>query len=77
VFAERDDGPWSLWDWQHWRSRTYTRALEAADTGYVKPYALRHSLASLLPAEGRSVHYVARQLGHAPSMTLAVVPIAS
>ena len=32
----------------------------------------RHSFASLVLAEGRSVRYVARQLGHAPSMTLDV-----
>ena len=72
VFPGRDGGPWSLWDWQHWRNRTYARAMKAADLDYVKPYSLRHSFASLLLAEGRSVHYVARQLGHAPSMTLDV-----
>lgn len=31
---------------------------------------LRHSFASLLLAEGKSVHYVARQLGHSPALTL-------
>ena len=36
-----------------------------------RPYDLRHSFASLLLAEGRSVHYVARQLGHSPALTLS------
>jgi integrase len=33
-------------------------------------YALRHSFASLLLHEGRSVVYVARQLGHDARLTL-------
>jgi len=36
-----------------------------------RPYDLRHSFASLLLAEGRSVHYVARRLGHSPALTLS------
>jgi integrase len=35
-----------------------------------RPYDLRHTFASLLLAEGRSVHYVAEQLGHSAVMTL-------
>jgi site-specific recombinase XerD len=31
----------------------------------------RHSFASLLLAEGRTVHYVAAQLGHSPALTLS------
>ena len=34
------------------------------------PYDLRHSLASLLLHEGRSVIYVARQLGHSAQLTM-------
>ena len=34
------------------------------------PYTLRHSFASLLLHEGRSVIYVARQLGHDARLTL-------
>ncbi len=34
------------------------------------PYDLRHSFASLLLHEGRSVIYVARQLGHDATLTL-------
>jgi integrase len=35
-------------------------------------YDLRHSFASLLLHEGRSVTYVARQLGHAATLTLTL-----
>jgi integrase len=70
IFPARAGGPWPRWDWQNWRRRTFGAALEAAGVEHARPYDLRHSFASLLLAEGRSVHYVARQLGHAPSMTL-------
>ena len=36
-----------------------------------RPYDLRHSFASLLLAEGGSIHYVARRLGHSPALTLS------
>ena len=36
-----------------------------------RPYGLRHSFASLLLHEGRSVIYVARQLGHDARLTLS------
>jgi site-specific recombinase XerD len=36
-----------------------------------RPYDLRHSFASLLLHEGRSVIYVARQLGHDARLTLS------
>lgn len=35
-----------------------------------RPHGLRHSFASLLLAEGCTVHYVAGQLGHSPTLTL-------
>lgn len=37
---------------------------------HARPYNLRHSFASLLLHEGRSVIYVARQLGHDARLTL-------
>jgi integrase len=37
-----------------------------------RPYDLRHGFASLLLHEGRSVIYVARQLGHDARLTLTV-----
>jgi integrase len=36
-----------------------------------RPYDLRHSFASLLLHEGRTVIYVARQLGHDARLTLS------
>lgn len=35
----------------------------------LRPYDLRHTFASLLLAEGRSLHYVADQLGHGAEQT--------
>lgn len=37
----------------------------------MRPYDLRHAFCSLLIAEGLSVVEIARQAGHAPTMTLA------
>ena len=53
-----------------WRRRAFARALTAAGDVTSTPYVLRHSFASLLLHEGRSVIYVARQLGHDPRLTL-------
>src|SRR5438067_13606228 len=54
-----------------WRARAWTAALEACGVAYQRPYDLRHSFASLLLHEGRSVIYVARQLGHDARLTLS------
>jgi integrase len=53
-----------------WRGRSWAAALKAADIAYQRPYDLRHSFASLLLHEGRSVIYVARQLGHGADLCL-------
>ena len=45
--------------------------MRAAGVEHTTPYALRHSFASLLLHEGRSVIYVARQLGHDARLTLS------
>ena len=42
-----------------------------ADPPSARPYDLRHSFASLLLHEGRSVVSVARQLGHGAGLTLS------
>jgi integrase len=57
-------------DWPNWRNRAWKPARQAA--GFRgRPYDLRHTFASLLIAEGRSVHEVARLLGHStPRLTL-------
>jgi len=49
----------------------FARAVEAAGLAHARPYDLRHSFASLLLHEGRSVIYVARQLGHDARLTLS------
>jgi integrase len=49
----------------------FARAAVAADVPSAKPYTLRHSFCSLLLHEGRSVIYVARQLGHDAKLTLS------
>lgn len=53
-----------------WRGRGFARALLAARVEHARPYDLRHSFASLLLYEGRSVIYVARQLGHGADLTM-------
>jgi integrase len=49
-----------------WRSRAWTAALAACGVAYQRPY----DFASLLLHEGRSVIYVARQLGHGAGLTM-------
>lgn len=71
VFPRADGDPWTMEDWSNWRGRTWRQACEKAALDPVpRPYDLRHSFASLLLAEGRTVHYVAGQLGHSPELTL-------
>jgi integrase len=70
VFPGKDGRPWTLSAYQSWRRRAFRRAIEAAGLVRARPYDLRHSFASLLLHEGRSVIYVARQLGHDARLTL-------
>jgi integrase len=49
----------------------FARAAQAAGVPSATPYTLRHSFCSLLLHEGRSVVYVARQLGHDAKLTLS------
>ena len=70
--AHPDAVTWTKTDWQTWRTSRWDRACKlAAVPTTPRPYDLRHSFASLLLAEGRSVHYVARRLGHSPTLTLS------
>lgn len=76
-----DDGPdapifpgpagdrWTDEAYKSWARRTFAAAAKAAGCAKVTPYGLRHSFASLLLHEGRSIPYVAAQLGHSPAMT--------
>jgi integrase len=70
VFPDEDGGAWSANGFNKWRARGFTDAVEAAGVGHARPYDLRHSFASLLLHEGRSVIYAARQLGHGADMTM-------
>lgn len=70
LFPNHIGEPWSLAAYQSWRRRAFDRAVKAAAIDHTTPYALRHSFASLLLHEGRSVIYVARQLGHDARLTL-------
>jgi integrase len=71
VFPSKKCGPWTLAAYQSWRRRAFRRARDCAGISDGRPYDLRHSFASLLLHEGRSVIYVARQLGHDARLTLS------
>jgi integrase len=71
VFPSKKGEPWTLAAYQSWRGRAFRRARNAAGVEEGRPYDLRHSFASLLLHEGRSVIYVARQLGHDARLTLS------
>ena len=50
---------------QNWRQRVWIPALESAGVAYFRTYDLRHTCATLLLYEGRTVNEVAEHLGHA------------
>jgi integrase len=70
VFPGKDGPPWTQAAYQSWRRRAFRRVTRAARLSRARPYDLRHSFASLLLHEGRSVIHVARQLGHDARLTL-------
>jgi integrase len=70
VFPGPEGRLWSKTTYDNWRRRAFDRAVEKAGADRATPYTLRHSFASLLLHEGRSVIYVARQLGHDARLTL-------
>ncbi|HEY5262034.1 MAG TPA: tyrosine-type recombinase/integrase [Solirubrobacteraceae bacterium] len=71
IFPGPNGREWDKTTYDNWRSRTFNRLLRAASLRRARPYDLRHSFASLLIYEGRTVIYVARQLGHSPTLTLS------
>ncbi len=72
VFPGADGRAWTKDDWDVFRSNGWKTACKRAQLDPVpRPYDLRHSFASLLLAEGNTVHYVAAQLGHSPVLTLS------
>jgi Phage integrase family len=68
--SEHDGQPWSEAAYQSWRRRAFAHAHKAAGVEHARLYDLRHSFASPLLHEGRSVIYVAPQLGHGAQLTL-------
>jgi integrase len=62
VFPDADGGYLRR---QNWRQRVWVPALAAAAIPYFRPYDLRHTCATLLIYEGRTVNEVAQHLGHA------------
>lgn len=72
VFPREDGEAWTKDDWDVFRANGWRTACKRAQIPHVpRPYDLRHSFASLLLAEVRTVHYVASQLGHSPVLTLS------
>lgn len=71
VIPAQDGGAWSEIAYEHWRAGIWLDTLAAAGVERQRPYDLRHSFASLLLHEGRSVIYVARQLGHGAALTMS------
>jgi integrase len=70
VIPAHDGGPWSEVGYEQWIGNVWAPALERLELDYQRPYDLRHSFASLLFHEGRSVVYVARQLGHSTAVCM-------
>jgi integrase len=60
VFATRAGRPWNL---NNWRARVWQPAVERAGIAPCTPYDGRHTFASLLIHEGKSMPYVAAAMG--------------
>lgn len=71
VFPDDCGGQWSANGFEKWRVRRFVKLAREAGAEGARPYDLRHSFASLLLHEGRSVIYVARQLGHGAELTMS------
>lgn len=72
VLPGQGGGEWTEVAYEQWRARVWAKALDDAGLPYRRVYDLRHSFASLLLHEGRSVIDVARQLGHGAALTMGV-----
>lgn len=70
VFPPMEGAIWTANAFEKWRRRSFTPAVAELGLPDARPYDLRHSFASLLLHEGRSVIYVARQLGHGAELTM-------
>jgi len=70
VFPTTTGELWHDHDWRNWRRRVFDPLAKDIGAPGMRPYDLRHAFCSLLIAEGMSIVEVARQAGHAPTMTL-------
>ena len=70
LFPSTDGSLWTANGFEKWRRRCFQPKLALIGLDRGRPYDLRHSFASLLLHEGRSVIYVARQLGHGAELTM-------
>jgi integrase len=70
VFPTTTGRLWRDHDWRNWRRRVFDPLATSLGAPGMRPYDLRHAFCSLLIAEGLSIVEVARQAGHAPTMTL-------
>lgn len=64
VFPMKDGRFWTDTAYRNWRSRVFAPATKAVGLENARPYDLRHSLASLLFAEGMNPAEIAEQMGH-------------
>jgi integrase len=70
VFPTAGGELWRDHDWRNWRRRVFDPLAARVGAPGMRPYELRHAFCSLLIGEGMRVVEVARQAGHAPTMTL-------
>ncbi|WP_455379352.1 tyrosine-type recombinase/integrase [Petrachloros mirabilis] len=52
-----------------WHRDLFKQVIVAAKVPAFSPYDLRHTFASILPANNVPLHYVSKQLGHAKAIT--------
>jgi integrase len=71
IFPAPDGSPWNADRARNWCHRAFADAATDAGVPKARPYDLRHSYISLLIQQGATVVEVARQAGHAPTMTLS------
>jgi integrase len=62
CFPNETGGPMCV---HNFRSRVFYKLIEKADVPRFRFHGIRHTCASLLPAQGESLHYVKEQMGQA------------
>lgn len=72
VFPMQDGRRWTDAKYRNWRRRVYQPLAREIGVASPRPYDLRHSLASLLFAEGMNPAEIAEQMGHSLQTLLSV-----